>query len=217
MVSCGRASCAAYAALRTLLRQPCMLIPMPFVVLPLTHHAPPCLCRLAGMFETVLKLFVQSHQLAAALPLLCAGWRACLRRSWTGSSRLGTGRAPSLQVPAWLNCGCVLGSSVQCALCQHVCWVMHGRQHSAWQLLQPAAPCSVGIPRHGLQRACASASCMAGSHQMQAEPGKQWPLFPPRSLSAGATQRSAAEAAYFEPLAEIDPEDHRSPPLFPGR
>lgn len=41
------------------------------------------------------------------------------------------------------------------------------------------------------------------------------PTCPP--LTAGATQRSAAEAAYFEPLAEIDPEDHRSPPLFPGR
>lgn len=38
-----------------------------------------------------------------------------------------------------------------------------------------------------------------------------------RAKFSGATQRSAAEAAYFEPLAEIDPEDHRSPPLFPGR
>ncbi|KAL4423249.1 hypothetical protein ABPG77_000041 [Micractinium sp. CCAP 211/92] len=38
-----------------------------------------------------------------------------------------------------------------------------------------------------------------------------------RAKLSGATQRSAAEAAYFEPLAEVDPEDHRSPPLFPGR
>lgn len=34
---------------------------------------------------------------------------------------------------------------------------------------------------------------------------------------SGVTQRSEAEAAFFEPLAEVDPEDHRSPPLFPGR
>ncbi|EFN50639.1 expressed protein [Chlorella variabilis] len=38
-----------------------------------------------------------------------------------------------------------------------------------------------------------------------------------RARFSGASQRSAAEAAYFEPLAEVDPEDHRSPPLFPGR
>jgi hypothetical protein len=38
-----------------------------------------------------------------------------------------------------------------------------------------------------------------------------------RARLSGASQRSAAEAAYFEPLAEVDPEDHRSPPLFPGR
>ncbi|KAL4860184.1 Vacuolar protein sorting/targeting protein 10 [Chlorella vulgaris] len=40
-----------------------------------------------------------------------------------------------------------------------------------------------------------------------------------RAKFSGATQRNAAEAAFFEPLAEVDPEvhDHRSPPLFPGR
>lgn len=38
-----------------------------------------------------------------------------------------------------------------------------------------------------------------------------------RARLSGSSQRSAAEAAYFEPLAEVDPEDHRSPPLFPGR
>eukprot|EP00887_Chlorella_sp_A99_P000674 scaffold5.g674.t1 len=37
------------------------------------------------------------------------------------------------------------------------------------------------------------------------------------ALRGGAPASSAAaEAGYFEPLAEVDPEDHRSPPLFPG-
>lgn len=53
----------------------------------------------------------------------------------------------------------------------------------------------------------------ARAHALTPPPGGLCSTPPP----AGATQRSAAEAAYFEPLAEVDPEDHRSPPLFPGR
>lgn len=134
---------------------------------------------------------------------ICADWRACSRWSWTGSSLHGTGRAPSLRVRIICGCHNLWAAMRGAAQGQHMyaCWAAGGDQSTASR------------PHHATWCACIRHQGLPCA--TIATPRAQ----PPFSLlsTAGATQRSAAEAAYFEPLAEIDPEDHRSPPLFPGR